>query len=53
MLEMVQSVPEETAATLMAAQRQQLEDATASTEILLSEVHEKIHQIEHWKKRYA
>lgn len=53
MLEMVQSVPEETTATLMAAQRQQLEDATASTEILLNEVHEKIHQIEHWRKRYA
>ena len=49
---LIASIPRETLAQLMAAQRQQLEDASASTEILLSEVEDKLVQIEHWKKRY-
>lgn len=52
MLSLISSVPADMASQLMAAQRQQLEDANASTEILLGEVNEKLHQIKQWKKRY-
>ncbi len=37
---------------LMAAQRQQLEDAEASVQILQDEVQQKLHQINQWKRRY-
>ncbi len=49
---LIESVPDETKSQLLAAPRQQLEDAQASTEILLGEVNEKLFQIEQWKKRY-
>ncbi|MCR9140806.1 MAG: hypothetical protein NXI24_00940 [bacterium] len=51
-LKLIESVPDETKSQLLAAPRQQLQDAQASTEILLSEVNEKLFQIEQWKKRY-
>ncbi|MEQ9365007.1 MAG: hypothetical protein RIF32_12220 [Leptospirales bacterium] len=51
-LALIASIPEDTKSQLMAAQRQQLEDAQASTEILLAEINEKLQQIEQWKKRY-
>jgi hypothetical protein len=52
MLGLIDSVSEEQRLTLLAVPRQQLEDARASTEILLDEVQEKLQQIGHWKRRY-
>lgn len=45
-------VSSDTASQLMAAQRQQLEDAEASIQILQDEVQQKLHQINLWKRRY-